>query len=79
MIVEILGVNGPGRFCAPSPDHGTYEEVQVGLGRFTDPLGVVPGDTQSVVWAVPVRVAWNDGQPDFRGPHVTGKRGDRHI
>lgn len=53
--------------------------MQVGVGRFTDPIGVVPGDTQGVEWRVSVRVVWRDGKPDFHGPQVDGKRGDRHV
>ncbi len=79
MIVEITGVNGPGRRCAPSPEHGPYEGVQVGVGSFKDPIGLVPGDADGVRWEVPVRVVRVDGGLDFRGPHVDGKRGDRHI
>lgn len=79
MIVEIRGVNGPGRRCNPAPDHGPYEDVQVGVGRFTDPIGVVAGDTQRVEWQVSVRVVRRDGQLDFRGPQVDGRRGDRHV
>lgn len=79
MLLVIKGVNGPGRRCNPSPEHGPYEDVQVGVGRFTDPIGVVPGDTQAVEWRVSVRVVWRDGKPDFHGPQVDGKRGDRHI
>jgi hypothetical protein len=79
MILEINGMNGPGRSCNPAPDHGPYEDVLVGLGRFTDPIGVVPGDTQAVEWRVQVRVVRRDGMSDFHGPQVDGKRGDRHI
>ena len=79
MIVEIRGVNGPGRRCQPSPEHGPYEDVHVGVGRFRDPIGLVPGDIRQAEWQVPVRVVWRDGRPDFRGPHVDGKREDRHI
>ena len=79
MIVEIRGVNGPGRRCNPSPEHGPYTDVQVGVGHFADPIGLVSGDTQGVHWRVPVRVVRLDGELDFRGPHVDGKRGDRLI
>lgn len=53
--------------------------VHVGVGRFTDPIGVVPGDTQAVEWRVPLRVVRRNDGLDFGGPHVDGKRGDRHI
>ncbi len=79
MVIEIRGINGPGRRCAPAPDHGPYEGVEVAVGRFTDPIDRVPGDTEDAQWRVPVRVVWRDGEPDFRGSHVDGKRGDRHI
>lgn len=79
MVVEVRGVNGPGRRCNPAPEHGPYEDVHIGVGHTANPIGVVPGDTQGVEWRVPVRVAQQDGKPDFRGPNVDGKRGDRHI
>ena len=79
MIVEVRGVNSPGRRCNPAPQHGPYEDVQMGVGHFTNPVGVVPGDTRGVLWRVPVRVVRQNGELDFRGPHVDGKRGDRHI
>lgn len=79
MIVEIRGVNGPGRRCNPAPEHGPYEDVQVAVGHSTNPIGMVPADTRGVDWRVPVRVVREDGRLDFRGPSVNGKRGDRHI
>jgi uncharacterized protein DUF5990 len=79
VIVEIKGVGGPGRSCDPAPQHGPYEDVQVGVGRYTAPVGLTPGDVREVKWRVEVRVVWRDGLPDFHGPQVDGKRGDRHI
>jgi hypothetical protein len=79
VIVEIKGVNGPGRRCRPSPEHGPYEDVHVGVGSFRDPIGLVHGDALQTSWKVQVRLAWRDGRPDFRGPHVDGRPGDRHI
>jgi hypothetical protein len=49
------------------------------VGRFRDPIGVVPADIRQAEWQVPVQVVWRDRRPDFRGPHIDGKRGDRHI
>jgi len=79
VIVEIRGANPPGRQCNPAPGHGPYEDVNVGLGRYTDPVGLVPGDTEDAVWRIVVRVAKRDGELDYRGPQVDGKRGNRHI
>lgn len=79
MIVEIRGTNPPGRRCNPSTEHGPYDDVNVGLGRYTDPVGLVPGDTEDAVWRIVVRVARRQGELDYRGPQVDGKRGNRHI
>lgn len=79
MIVEIRGANPPGRRCDPAPEHGPYEDINVGLGRHTDPVGLVPGDTEDAVWRIVVRVAKRHGELDYDGPQVDGKRGNRHI
>lgn len=79
VIVEIRGVQPPGRRCNPALDHGPYEDIHVGVGRYTDPLGLVPGDSQDIQWHVPVRVVIRGSELDFRGPQVDGRRGDRHI
>lgn len=79
MIVEIRGANPPGRRCHPAPGHGPYEDVNVGLGRHTHPVGLVPADTRDAVWRIGVRVAKTHGGLDYRGPHVDGRRGNRHI
>lgn len=79
MIVEIRGTNPPGRRCNPAPEHGPYEDVNVGLGRHTDPVGLVPGDTEDAFWRIEVRVVMPDGELDYRGPQVEGKRGNRYI
>ena len=79
MIVLIKGINPPGRYCNPAPEHGPHEDVHVGVGRYTDPLGLVPADSTDIEWRVPVRIVKKDAGLDFRGPQVDGKRGDRHI
>ena len=79
MIVEIRGANPPGRRCKPAPEHGPYEDVNVGLGRYTDPVGLVPGDTDNAVWRLVVQVVNRNGELDYRGPQVDGKRGNRYI
>ena len=47
--------------------------------RYTDPVGLVPGDTEDAVWRIVVRVAKLHGGHDYHGPQVDGKRGNRHI
>jgi Family of unknown function (DUF5990) len=79
VIVEIRGINPPGRRCNPALGHGPYEDVYVGLGRHSDPIGLVPGDTDNPTWRIEVRVVKKGGALDYRGPHVDGKRGERHI
>jgi hypothetical protein len=79
LIVEITGVNPPGRRCNPAPEHGPYEDIHVGAGRFSDPVGLFVGDSAYIQWRIEVRVVQKEDGPDFRGPHVDGKRGDRHI
>jgi hypothetical protein len=79
VIVEIRGLNPPGRRCNPAPEHGPYEDVYVGLGRYTDPVALLPGDTEDATWRFEVRVVKKDGGLDYGGPQVDGKRGDRYI
>ena len=79
MIVEIRGANLPGRHCNPAPEHGPYEDISVGLGRYTDPVGLLPGDAVDAVWQIVVRVAKRNGEFDYHGPQVEGRRGNRYI
>ena len=45
-----------------------------------DPAGLVSGDAPSAAWDVDIDlVTRDDGQLDFRGPAVQGKRGARFV
>src|SRR5438067_2227531 len=74
--VRILGQNLPGlRFCE-------HEAVHVGVQRETreDIIDPVPGDALEAVFSFTINIVRaNDGQIDFRGSVVQGKRGARFI
>jgi Family of unknown function (DUF5990) len=80
MLVTIVGHDVPGRRCGPNLDGEMYENVHVGVRHGTTPTELQPGDAEQVTWTFEVRVrAGDDGRPDFGGPYVYGKRGDRCI
>ena len=74
--VRILGQNLPGlRFCE-------HEAVHVGVQRESRELVIdpVPGDASEAVFTFTITVVRSDdGQIDFRGPVVQGKRGARFF
>jgi hypothetical protein len=74
--VRILGQNLPGlRFCE-------HEAVHVGVQRETREhiIDPVPGDAAEAVFSFTINVVRSDdGQIDFRGNVVQGKRGARFI
>jgi hypothetical protein len=54
--------------------------VFVGIQKKQDVVDAVPGDTDVAVWTIPVQVKeGRDGKPDFSGPSIYGKPGDRFI
>lgn len=77
--VIIEGIDLPGQsFCDPdgTPFDGVHVAVQIGR----DPVGLVRADAPSTLWELDVGVvAGVDGQLDFRGPAVHGKRGERFL
>ena len=74
VVLRIEGRGLPGlHWC----DH---RRVHVGTQRGREPVDLVPGDAAQAVFTVPVRpVTAPDGTPDFRGPHVQGRRGGRFV
>ncbi len=44
-----------------------------------DPVELVPADAASARWEVDVEVVDREDGPDFRGPVVQGKRGERFV
>jgi hypothetical protein len=80
LMVEIRGSDLPGRRCGPTPEGGTYENVHVGLKRRTETIDLVPGDAESVRWEFEISMREiDDGEIDFGGPFVHGRRGERAL
>ena len=76
MEIIIRGAGGPGRRCRTDAEH---ENVHVGLQRGKEPDELRPGDVQTTEWRIVVDVIDRDSAPDFRGPHVQGRRGERFV
>ena len=76
MEIIIRGAGGPGRRCRTDAEH---ENVHVGLQQGKEPVELRPGDVQTTEWCIEVDVVDHDGTPDFRGPHVQGRRGERFV
>jgi hypothetical protein len=80
VLVEIRGTNLPGRSCGPNRDGQMYENIHVGIGRGDSLTGLVPGDAPSARWQIEIRTRVRDeGDIDFAGPFVKGKRGERFL
>ena len=80
MQIRIEGTDLPGRSCGASPNFPGYENIHVGIGPRGQPVELFPGDAPSTSWQFEVeskRLA--DGSIDFRGPMVSGRRGDRFL
>lgn len=67
--VRIIGIDLPGS------RHGTVDSLHVGLEHGKERESIVRADAERVRFDF--TVAFVDG--DFRGPYVTGKRGDRFV
>lgn len=81
MDVRLVGVDLPGRTFDDRrrPDGRLYENVHVGVQRRRDVVELVPGDAPRARWDLTIEARRNDGELDFRGPDVQGKRGDRFL
>ena len=78
MIVSIVGTNAPGRsFCRP--DGTMMQDVHVGVQLRRDPAELRPADTADLRWEIEIEVVHRSGSPDFRGPAVQGKPGERLV
>jgi hypothetical protein len=76
--LTILGHHLPVReFCRP--DGSTMGDVHVGVQLRRDPSELVPADAADATWDVEIDVSERDGEADFRGPAVQGKRGERFV
>ena len=80
MDVRIVGVELPGLTCSdPRPGGLVYENVHVGVQRRRDVVDTIPGDAPTAVWNLTIEPVTRDGDLDFRGPFVQGRRGDRFL
>ena len=73
MRLVIEGHDLPGRTC------GSYADVHVGVQVGRAPADLVPGDAARARWELEREVEDRDGEPDFRGPAVQGRRGERFV
>lgn len=72
--LRIIGRRLPG--VSWSGRHG----IHVGVQRGDDVVGLVRGDATEAIFDIDLDiVAGNDGVPDFRGPYVQGRRGERFV
>jgi hypothetical protein len=54
--------------------------IHVGVQKGTEVVGLVTGDAADAVFDIDLEVvADTDGEPDFRGPYVQGRRGERFV
>jgi hypothetical protein len=77
MEIVIRGHNLPGRDFrnVGVPIHN----VHVGLQVRDAPEGLVRADAASAEWRAEVRIVESGGAPDFKGPAVHGRKGERHL
>lgn len=73
MRLVVEGHHLPGRTC------GQYADVHVGVQIGREPTGLVPADAKAPRWELDIRVVDADGEADFRGPAVQGRRGERFV
>jgi hypothetical protein len=72
--LRIVGRRLPG--ASWSGRHGIHVGVQCGV----DVVGLVTGDAADAVFDIDLDVVVGaDGRPDFRGPYVHGRRGERFV
>lgn len=80
MVIQVDGRNLPGLRCHPGPSAVEYENIHVGIGQRFGSDQLVRGDAPSASWRFHVRViSVGESSFDFRGPLVSGRRGDRFL
>jgi hypothetical protein len=78
--VRIEGFDLPGRGCEPADAGERYENIHVGIQEKRDPVDLVAGDADAATWTFDVTTRTDDtGRPDFGGPFVQGRRGERFV
>jgi hypothetical protein len=56
------------------------DRIHVGVQCGVDVVGLVPGDAADAVFDIDLEIVdGSDGEPDFRGPYVHGRRGERFV
>ena len=64
----------------PSITFGSRTPIYVGLQKKSDIVNEVPSNTKQATFTIPIQIKrGKDGNPDFRGPYVHGRVGDRFI
>jgi Family of unknown function (DUF5990) len=71
--LRIVGRRLPG--SSWSGRHG----IHVGVQKGSEVVGLVTGDAADAVFDIDLEVVNTDGEPDFRGPYVQGRRGERFV
>lgn len=72
LAVRILGLNLPGL------GFDGHRAVHLGVQRGSEVVDIVPGDSPIAVFDFSIRlVDVGEGELDFRGPYVHGRRGER--
>jgi hypothetical protein len=69
-MLEIRGQNFPGRSWEE------HRNVHCGMQLGREAADLAPGDADSAVWTTEIQVLPG---PDFRGPAVQGKKGERFV
>jgi len=73
MRLVIEGTNLPGRTC------GSYSDIHVGVQLRQEPVELVAANAPKARWEVDLELLERDGERDFRGPAVQGRRGERFV
>jgi hypothetical protein len=76
MQLEIRGHRLPGRSW---PGQGGTDNLQIGIQLKAEPAELVPADAPEAIWRTEIEVIERDGEADFRGPAIHGKRGERFV
>lgn len=82
LTIRISGHSLPGVRCVGLPGIAkpVYEGIHVGVQHRQEVVQLVSGDAAAACWDLDVDVVPGlDGKPDFRGPWVHGKPGDRFV
>lgn len=63
----------------PGATSAGHKNVHVGIQLGREPAELVRADSPSARWVTEIDLVGRDGRPDFRGPAVQGKRGERFV